>query len=164
MTQNNDIQVLVNRTEQLIAAITDAILSSAEVAAERIELAANVVRIQQRMAAFGAVLESVGVQKEALAKRLPGTTGPAKTLLLKQIAMLASQEIAILEKAGVTEQTAVAALAAVDEPAEPAPTTVPGPTHRREGRRFVRLAAGTGPEGNGNSTHSADVREGHDES
>src|SRR4051794_19244385 len=88
VSQDNEMQVLVGRTEQLISAITSAILSSAEIAAERIELASNVARIQQRMSAFGAVLESVGLQKEALAKLLPTASGPTKTLLLKQIAML----------------------------------------------------------------------------
>jgi hypothetical protein len=154
VSQDNDMQVLVGRTEQLIGAITSAILSSAEVAAERIELAANVARIRQRMDAFGAVLESVGVQKEALAKQLPTATGPTKALLLKQIAMLASQEVAILARAGVPETAAVAALAAVEAPAAPAP--LPSATHRRQGRRFLRIAHGT----NGDAT---DAKERADE-
>jgi seryl-tRNA(Sec) selenium transferase len=150
MSNNNEMQVLVGRTELLIRAITDAILSSAEVAAERIELAANVARIQQRMSAFGAVLESVGAQKEALAKQVPNATGPTKALLLKQIAMLASQEVAILTKAGIAEPTAVAALAAVEVPTNP--------THRRDGRRFLRVAPGTKRDLNG----TTEMREGHD--
>ncbi len=158
MSNNNDMQVLVGRTEQLIASITDAILSSAEVAAERIELAANVARVQQRMAAFGAVLESVGAQKASLAKRLPEATGPTKTLLLKQIAMLAAQEIAILAKAGVAEPTAVAALEAV----EAATDLTTAPTHRRQGRRFLRVAHGTSPHQNGTPTaNTDDATEGH---
>jgi len=159
MSNNNDMQVLVSRTEQLIASITDAILASAEVAAERIELAANVARITQRMNAFGAVLESVGVPKEALAKQLPKATGPTKTLLLKQIAMLASQELSILSKAGVAEPTAVVALAAVEAPPEPLPASASSPTHRRDGRRFLRVAPGTKRDRNG----TADTKEGHDE-
>ncbi|MCE9566041.1 MAG: hypothetical protein K8U57_28815 [Planctomycetes bacterium] len=159
MSSNNDMQILVGRTEQLIAAITNAILSSAEVAAERIELAANVARIQQRMSAFGSVLETVGAQKEMLAKQLPNATGPSKTLLLKQIAMLASQEVAILSKAGVAEPTAVAALAEVEAPREPSPQSASSPTHRRDGRRFLRVAPGTKRDRNG----TADTKEGHDE-
>ncbi|MCE9561525.1 MAG: hypothetical protein K8U57_05675 [Planctomycetes bacterium] len=158
MSKNNEMQVLVGRTEQLISALTSAILSSAEVAAERIELAAEVARVEQRMSAFAAVLESVGAQKETLAKRVPKATGPMKTLLLKQIAMLATQEVAILSKAGVAEPTAVAALAAVDAPSEPAPTPVSG-THKRDGRRFVRLAQGT----NGTAGDATDTKDGHHE-
>lgn len=158
MSNNTEMQVLVGRTEQLISAISDAILSSVEVAAERLELAANVARIQQRMSAFGAVLESVGVQKEALAKQLPTASGPTKSLLLRQIAMLASQEVAILTKAGIAEPTAVAALAAVEVPAEPVSEPITSPTHRRDGRRFLRVAPGTKRDRNG----SANTKEGHD--
>lgn len=158
MSDNNEMQVLVGRTEQLISALTSAILSSAEVAAERIELAAEVARVAQRMSAFAAVLESVGAQKEALAKQVPKATGAMKALLLKQIAILASQEIAVLSKVGVPEPTAIAALAAVDAPGEPAPAPVPA-THKRDGRRFVRLAQGT----NGTATDPTDTKESSDE-
>jgi hypothetical protein len=51
---------LTGRAEQLMDALADAIISTAEAAAERIDLAARVAQIQQRMAAFGAVLEAVG--------------------------------------------------------------------------------------------------------
>jgi hypothetical protein len=43
----------------LVDALADAIISTAEAAAERIDLAARGAQIQQRMAAFGAALESV---------------------------------------------------------------------------------------------------------
>ncbi|MBA4192093.1 MAG: hypothetical protein C0467_29290, partial [Planctomycetaceae bacterium] len=85
--------------------------------------------------------------------------GPTKALLLKQIAMLASQEVAILTKAGIAEPTAVAALAAVEAPAEPAAAPASNPTHRRDGRRFLRVAPGTRRDRNG----TADTKEGHDE-
>ncbi|MBA4191175.1 MAG: hypothetical protein C0467_24610, partial [Planctomycetaceae bacterium] len=85
--------------------------------------------------------------------------GLTKTLLLRQIAMLASQEVAILTKAGIAEPTAVAALAAVDVSAEPAPAPVSNSTHRRDGRRFLRVAPGTKRDLNG----TTETREGHDD-
>src|SRR5436305_14317890 len=105
-------EALTSRTAQLIDAISDAILASAEVAAEKIQLAAAVAGIRQRMAALGAVLEAVGEQKRVLVERLAGAAGPTKALIEQQIALLTAQEVAVLAKAGVAEPTAVAALAA----------------------------------------------------
>lgn len=64
--QANDMNALVGRTEKLVTAISDAILSAAEAAAERVELAAEVARVQQRLAAFSAVVESIAAQKRVL--------------------------------------------------------------------------------------------------
>lgn len=158
MSQPNDMQALAGRAEQLIAAITDAILSSAEAAAERIELASSVARVQTRMAAFGAVLEAIVAQKAALTGRLAGAAGAAKALLARQLDILAAQELSVLARVGVPEPTARAAVAAAD--AAPLPPAVT-PTHRREGRRFVRLAPGTGPT-NGVAEPPGDEKEGKD--
>lgn len=155
----NDMQALVGRTELLVTAISDAILSAAEAAAERVELAATVARVQQRLGAFTAVLEAVAVQKRALVERLAVADGPSKALIHRQIELLGLQEIAVLERAGVPQPAVQQALAAMDTP----PVTDASATHRRDGRRFVRLAAGTGTEGHGNSTHPTDAKEGRDE-
>lgn len=132
-TTGNEMEMLTQRTERLISALTDAILSTAEVAAERIELASKVAQVRQRMNAFGAVLESVGVQKLALTERLEKATGATKALLTAQIEMLTAQETAVLEKAGVAPAVAKAALTVVDE----------APTYRREGRAFRRAELAT---------------------
>lgn len=140
MPAQNDMEALTARTTQLIDALSDAILASAEVAAEKIQLAATVARIRQRMTAFGAVLEAVGEQKRVLVERLASVTGPTKALIEQQVSLLTAQEVAILAKAGVTEPTAVAALAAVETPPL-ADLNNADPTHRRDGRRFVKAAS-----------------------
>jgi hypothetical protein len=145
MPTPNDMEALASRTGQLIDSICDAILTSAQVAAEKIELAATVARIRQRMAAFGAVLEAVGEQKRVLVERLAEAAGPTKALIEQQIALLTEQEVAVLTKAGVSEPTAVAALAA----AEVTPSDGSPPAYRREGRRFVRTGRCAGPRSNG---------------
>jgi hypothetical protein len=128
-----NMEALVGRTERLVESITGAILSTAEAAAERIELASKVAQIQQRMSAFGAVLEAVGAQKAALEARAAALPhGPVLTLLERQVEALTAQELSVLEKAGVPQPVASAALAA---PAE-------GEVYRREGRRFVPVANG----------------------
>lgn len=100
MSHNNDMQALVGRTERLVSAISDAILSAAEAAAERVELAAEVARVQQRLAAFGAVVETIAAQKRVLVERLATAEGPARALLERQIELLGLQELAVLERAG----------------------------------------------------------------
>lgn len=147
MPTPSDMETLTSRTTQLIDAISDAILASAEVAAEKIQLAAAVAGIRQRMTAFGAVLEAVGEQKRVLAERLAGATGPTKALIEQQIALLTAQEVAVLAKAGVAEPTAVAALAAV----ESTPADGSAPAYRRDARRFVRAAADGGSRANGSA-------------
>ena len=93
---------LTGRAEQLVDALADAIVSTAEAAAERIDLAARVARIQQRMAAFGAVLESVGAQKHALLLRLDDRALPdsQRRLIEQQVSLLTAQESEILKRAG----------------------------------------------------------------
>lgn len=150
MSHSNDMQALVGRTERLVSAISDAILSAAEAAAERVELAAEVARVQQRLAAFGAVVDAIAAQKRVLVERLASAEWPARALLERQIELLGLQELAVLERAGVPQATAQHALAVADA----APTLPPGSagrTYRREGKRFVRVATGTGTGRNGSA-------------
>jgi hypothetical protein len=132
--QTNDMTLLANRTERLVDSITNAILATAETAAQRIELAAQVAQVNQRMAAFGAVLEAVGAQKDTLTKRLSTATGATRLLVQRQIDVLSMQELAVLEQAGVPQQTATAALKQADE----------RKLYVREGKRFLPLD-GEGP-------------------
>jgi hypothetical protein len=67
---SSDMSQLTDRAERLIDALANAIMKTAEVAAEKIELASTVAEVRQRMAAFGAVLQAVGAQKAAVAKQL----------------------------------------------------------------------------------------------
>lgn len=124
----DDMQALSGRAEKLINALTNAILTTAEVAAEKIELASRVAQINQRMTAYAAVLEIVGAQKMALMQRRDATDGPMKALLTHQIETLTVQEIAILESSGAP---AVAARTAVE--------TIDEPVYRRDGKRFVQV-------------------------
>jgi acetolactate synthase small subunit len=147
----NDLNALVGRTEQLVTAISDAILSAAEAAAERVELAAEVARVQQRLAAFSAVVESIAVQKRVLVERLATADGPAKALLERQVELLGLQELAVLERAGVPQATAQHALAAVDAASALLSAESTNKTYRRDGKRFVRVAAATDASRNGST-------------
>ena len=142
--QQTDMSALVTRTEALIDALTGAILSAAEAAAEKIALAAQVARITQKMSAFSSVLEAVGAQKSVLVERLAVATGPTRAIIEEQIALLSRQESAILERAGVPNAAAREAITATDV----APHAVAD--YRRDGRRFVKVAgrAGNGPRRN----------------
>lgn len=128
-----DMAALTGRAERLIDAIAGAMLATAEAAAERVELAGKVAMIQQRMAAFAAVLEGVGAQKAALEARAAALPpGALRSLLERQVEALTGQELAVLERAGVPAPAAQSALAG------PCPTPPPPATlYRREGRRFT---------------------------
>ncbi len=136
MSNTNEMQALVTRTEQLIAALTNAFITTAEVAAERLELAAQVARVQQRMGAFSAVLESIGVQKAVLVARLASATGSTRALIETQVSLLEAQEVEVLKRVGVPEPAARQALAAVVQ----APVADATDTYIRDGRRFRRVA------------------------
>lgn len=121
---------LVSRTEALVGAFTNAMMATAEAAAERMELAARVAQINSRMAAFSAILEGVGAQKEALLQRMEGQRGAMRAMLARQVEMLTFQETAILEKIGLAPEQAARAVEAVDQ------QTV----YRRIGSRFVPIS------------------------
>lgn len=133
--QQDDMTVLMGRTEKLVNALTGAILSTTEAAAERIELAAQVARIEQRMLAFSSVLEVVAAQKEALTERQKSAKGPLKALLGRQIEALTVQETSILEKAGVAPEAAHGAVKAADESPK---------LYARTGRKFQPVNGGAG--------------------
>jgi hypothetical protein len=77
MDNKNEMGALVTRTERLIGGLISALLATAEVAAEKVELAARVAQMQQRMTPFAAVLESVRAAKEALFAKLETARWPA---------------------------------------------------------------------------------------
>ncbi len=146
-SNTNEMDALVARADKLISAVTGAIMSSVEAGAERLELASRVAQVQGRMAAFGAVLESVGSAKAALLARLDkAPAGPVRALLEAQVAALAAQELAVLERAGVPQAAASAALAAVDAGGGAGGREA---THRRDGKRFVAVACRPGVNGAG---------------
>jgi hypothetical protein len=129
-----DMLALTGRVERLVGAFTGAMMATAEAAAERIELAAEVARVTQRMAAFGAVLEAVGAQKEALLERLGKSKGPTRALIEQQLLMLTAQEVAVLKKAGIDDGQATAAVAVADGGGRA--------LYVRDGRKFVPLEGG----------------------
>jgi LPS O-antigen subunit length determinant protein (WzzB/FepE family) len=129
-----DMDQMANRAEQLIGAIASSIMSATEAAAERVELASRVAQIQARMSAFGAVLDTIGVQKEALAERQKSARGPLKALLERQIEALTVQETSILEKAGVEPEAAQGAVKAADESPK---------LYARSGRKFQPVNGST---------------------
>jgi len=100
----SDLNDLADRTSGIIDAITGGILSSAEAAAERIQLAAEVAKINTRMEAFGSVLETIEARKQALEAKLE-TAGPTmKKLIGRQLELLTAQETSLLERVGVTAE------------------------------------------------------------
>lgn len=122
-----DMDQMAGRAEQLISAIANSIMSATEAAAERVALASEVAKVQTRMAAFGAVLDSIGAQKAALEDRRKAAKGPMKALLGRQIEALTIQETGILERAGIAPEAAQAAVKAADESPR---------LYHREGRKF----------------------------
>jgi len=110
----DELTALTEHTEKLVSTLTEAVLATVQVAAERIELAATAARIQQRMMALGSVLEAIGVQKQTLLARLDQASGPMRLLFQQQIAPPTEQEEAVLAKAGVPQPTAQLAHASLD--------------------------------------------------
>lgn len=149
--QASSINQLTSRAEQLIDALAESIISTAEAAAERLDLASRVAQIQQRMAAFGAVLESVGAQKGVLIKRLEEKEMPKcqRRLVQRQIELLSAQETEILQRAGASAKLARTAVEQadrlIDEEGNQDPNDSEDRLYRRKGRRFVALEAGDEP-------------------
>ncbi len=92
---------MADRAARMVDSIAGAFFSAGEAAAEKVELATRVARVNVRMDAFGAVLETIGVRKAALMERQQTASGPLARLIEKQIEMLTVEETALLEKAGV---------------------------------------------------------------
>jgi hypothetical protein len=130
----SDMTQLTDRAERLIDALANAIMKTAEVAAQKIELASAVAEVRQRMTAFGAVLQAVGAQKTAVQQQLVAlgdNDAATRALYHHQLRLLSAQEVGILTQAGISEPQAVEAVQVTDGT----------PTHRREGKRFVRVGA-----------------------
>lgn len=138
---SDSMQQLTDRTAQIVDALASAMLATAETAAEKITLAAEVARVQARMQAFASVLEAVAAQRAALESRMESASGPMRALLARQIECLSLQEVAVLEKAGAPPVVAAKAVDLIecrlDEHA----------THARDGRRFRRVPANNGHQG-----------------
>lgn len=101
-----NVERISDRTEAIIDKVCGAIMATVDVAAERLELAAELARVRQRMTAFGAVLDAVAAQKSALAERMKTAEGPTRSLLAHQIDMLTAQETAVLRRAGIAPDIA----------------------------------------------------------
>lgn len=132
--QPNEMDALAGRAERMISALSDAIMRTAEVAAERIELASQVAQVRQRVAAYAAVLEAIGSQKAAIAAQLETATGPMRSLLIKQVDILGQQELSILERIGIPAETAQTAIESAD-----ALEARDDRKYIRDGRRFAPL-------------------------
>jgi len=142
--RSNNISELTTRTEPLVDALAESIISTAEAAAERLDLAARVAQIQQRMNAFSAVLESVGAQKAVLLKKLdePALPKYQRMLIERQVDLLTQQECAILERAGATPAQARDTVHQLGNGDSADPDQEPN-LYRREGRRFVATHPGS---------------------
>lgn len=125
-----DMTNLTARANKLIDALSESIMTAAEVAAERVQMASEVARIQSRMASFGAVLESIAAQKQPLLEKMATATGPIKAMYGKQVEMLTIQETAVLRQCGVSDDIAAKAVETAD---------AGQPTHKRAGRKFERV-------------------------
>lgn len=87
------------RMDALVGALTSAFISTAEVAAERLSLAAQVARIKQRGDAFAEILEGIDARKLELVERRKKTSPAMGRLLTAQYMELERQEEAIVLKA-----------------------------------------------------------------
>lgn len=138
---------LTGRAEALIAAITGGIMSAVETAADRISVASELARVNQRLVAFSAAIEALAAQKEALTARLAKARGPMRAFLTQQLGVLTAQEVGILRRVGLADADAAAAVEAAD-----------GPAYRRLGSRFVRAGVNGGGDahaGDGAASSSA---------
>lgn len=116
MQNPNDVQGMTARAQRLIDAMAGAMMSAAEAAAEKVELAAEVARVSVRMEAVGSVLDVIGAQKEALIVKADEAKGALRTAYLRQVEVLSAQEVSILERLGVPTAAAQIAVAKVDGP------------------------------------------------
>lgn len=116
MNQQSEIEVMARRSEQLISAMTSALMTTMEVAADRLRLASEVSRIQQRLDAFSAVLDVIGAEKESIQAQLEVSKGASKSLLKRRLEMLTQQELTVLASAGVPDATATEAVQMADKP------------------------------------------------
>lgn len=129
----NEMEQVTSRANVLISAITEAMMAPVEAAAERMHLAVKVAQIKARMEAHAMVLDTIAADKDRILSGLPTMTGARKALAMKHLENLENLELAILTEIEVPGEIATAAVKGL-----------PGPTHKRDGRRFTRV-----PETNG---------------
>lgn len=130
MNDQNDMMEMADKSSRIIDSFCAALLNTAAVAAEKIELASNISVLRMRMEAFSGVLEIVNAAKKPLMERLEGETNPAMRLMIeRQLEMLTEQEIAVLEKASVPGKVAKQLVGTVDK------------AYRRDGRRFIPVGS-----------------------
>jgi hypothetical protein len=117
MSDNNNVLELSDRAERLIDAIAGGFMKTAQAAAERIGLASEVAIIRQRMAAYAAVLEMVGNQKESIINKIESLAenSPLRKLYLFQLEQLTAQEVEILQNAGLNNEIASNAIRNTDK-------------------------------------------------
>lgn len=115
-TQTNDVREMTGRAQRLIDAMAGAMMSAAEAAAEKVELAAQVARVEIQMQAVGSVLEVIGAQKDQLLTKALEAKGALRAAYLRQVDVLTAQEVGILQKIGVAPALAEEAVKAADEP------------------------------------------------
>jgi hypothetical protein len=108
--KQNELEMVAGRAERLIGALTDTLVSTLGVAADRVEALARLAQLRCRMGAFWALLEGVAAQKEMLLSRLESARGPLRALLEGQIGALGRQEQMILRQAGVSAEPVPQAL------------------------------------------------------
>lgn len=104
--EQDDIRALSNRAERLISALTEALMTAAEVAAERISLASKVVSLEQRMRAYSTVLDIIDAQRGPVLNALKNARGARRLQLEKQLQMLEEQEVEVLSKTGMSKEEA----------------------------------------------------------
>jgi len=117
MSDNNNVLELSDRAERLIDAIAGGFMKTAQAAAERIGLASEVAIIRQRMAAYAAVLEMVGNQKESIINKIESLAenSPLRKLYIFQLEQLTAQEVEILQNAGLNNEIASNAIRNTDK-------------------------------------------------
>lgn len=135
MSNTNDMEAMADRAERLINSLANAMTRTMEVAAQKVEQAAAVAEVRQRMSAFSAVLVAVGAQRQAVQEQidnLPANSGALRMLYQSQLKMLAAQEIAILKQAGISDEAATQAVEDTDKV-----------LYQRHGSKFVPVTNGT---------------------
>lgn len=153
-TSDSSMDAMSERAERLIGAISGALMSTAETAAMKIELAAQVAQIRQEMAARQSVLGIIADQKLALLEQVEESTGALKLAYQRQVEVLCAQEVGILKGMGIETEVAEQAVSQADENDQNVPvnrlTHVNGNGHSHEDDddpHVIRVAAHTRKKG-----------------
>jgi hypothetical protein len=101
MDKPNDMTEMANRASQIVDSIASAMMSAAEVAAQKIQLASDLASMKMRLDAFGSVLDAIDAERTPLLEAMEAASGGKKAFLKRRIEMLNEQEMSVLEKASV---------------------------------------------------------------